>query len=781
MDNMAGTQIVGKPARRVDALEKVLGTAKYVADYRLPGMLYARALRSELPHARIVRLDVSPALEVSGVRAVITSDDFVGQGLYGFPVKDKYMLAYQKVRYVGEAIAAVAADTSDAALAGAQAIICELEPLPPLLDMDHALEPEAPQVGPDRPDGQHPNFLDRSIVCNGEPTDVFPDCRTVLDRRYGVLPQEHAYLETEGALAVPTPEGGVVVYCSNQSPFVNQGNLALVLGLPHSMVRVIQPPVGGSFGGKDDLNYEASAQVAALALKTGCPVRMTFSRDESMVASYKRDGMRMHVQLGADADGRLRACKFEGTLDSGAYASESPFTGWRASIHAMGPYRYDACQVDITSVYTNNGYAGAFRGFGNTEVCSAIEQAIDEMAQEVDRDPIDFRLKNCLQLGDETPHGQVLTESVGLTECLTLVRGMSGWDQKRREFPVHNQDSDILKGIGVAALFHGVSLGAEGEDYAASTLEVNNDGSITLASGLTDFGQGSRTVFTLIAAEELGVRPERIQMHRPDTNTALDSGPTVASRSTILGGNATRVAAHNLAQTIDFAAANLLSCELTQLVRDGETYVGPDEEPVSWEAVVGHARAMGLTLSAHGKWTAPEIRWDHHAGRGTPYFAYHFAAQVVEVEVDTGTGKTDVVGIWAAHDSGKVIFPQGAYGQVYGGIAQGLGYALTERVDYADGFIQTTNFDEYLIPTAMDIPDIQAVFVETRLSAGPYGAKNIAEPAMVPTAPATLNAIAHATGRRIYDLPASLERVLLGHDLRKTGSSTACKLGLWAD
>ena len=778
---MAKLESVGKPARRVDALDKVLGTAKYVADYRLPGTLHARALRSELPHARIIQLDVSPALKVPGVRAVISSDDFVDHGLYGFPVKDKYMLAHQKVRYVGEAIAAVAAETPDAALAGTQAIVCKLEPLPSLLDMERALDAEAPQVGPNRSDGQHPNFLDRSVVRKEAPAEVLQDSDVTLDLHYSVPPQEHAYLETEGALGVPTPEGGVVVYCSNQSPFVNQGNLALVLGLPHNMVRVIQPPVGGSFGGKDDLNYEASAQVAALALKTGRPVSMTFSRDESMIASYKRDGMRMHIQLGADDDGTLRACKFEGTLDSGAYASESPFTGWRASIHAMGPYRYEACQVDITSVYTNNGYAGAFRGFGNTEVCSAIEQAIDEMAQAVDMDPIDFRLKNCLRLGDETPHGQVLAESVGLTECLTRVRETSDWDQKRREFPVYNANSPVRKGIGVAALFHGVSLGAEGADYAASTVEVNDDDTITLTSGLTDFGQGSRTVFTLIAAEELGIRPERIQMHRPDTNTALESGPTVASRSTILGGNATRVAARNLAQIVDLAAADLLGCQLPQLVRSGEAYVGPDEEPVPWDVVVDHARAMGLILSTHGKWTAPEIKWDHHAGRGTPYFAYHFAAQVIEVEVDTDTGKTDVVGIWAAHDSGKVIFPQGAYGQVYGGIAQGLGYALTERVDYDEGYIQSTNFDEYLIPTAMDIPDIQAVFVETQLSAGPYGAKNIAEPAMVPTAPATLNAIAHATGRRIRDLPASLERVLLGHDLHKAGSSTACKLGLWTE
>jgi CO/xanthine dehydrogenase Mo-binding subunit len=278
-NEMRHLQYVGKPIRRVDALDKVLGTTKYVGDMKLPGMLYARALRSELPHARIVRLDVSPALEVPGVKAVITSEDFVDHSLYGFPVKDKYMLAHQKVRYVGEAIAAVAAETPEAALAGIEAVICELEPLPALFDSEHALDPDAPQIGPDRTDGEHPNFLDRSVVRKGDADEALKNCEVTLDRRYSVSPQEHAYLETEGALAVPTPEGGVVVYCSNQSPFVNQGNLAMVLGLPHERVRSIQPPVGGSFGGKDDLNYESSAQTAALALKTGRPVRMTFSRD----------------------------------------------------------------------------------------------------------------------------------------------------------------------------------------------------------------------------------------------------------------------------------------------------------------------------------------------------------------------------------------------------------------------------------------------------------------------------------------------------------------------
>jgi CO/xanthine dehydrogenase Mo-binding subunit len=621
-------------------------------------------------------------------------------------------------------------------------------------------------------------------VRKGDPLAEWERCAVKLDERYSVGPQEHAYIEPEGSLAVSTREGGVIVYAPNQSPFVNQGNLALVLDLPHNLVRVIQPPVGGSFGGKDDTIYETSAQTAKLALLTGRPVRMVFSREESMIASYKRDAMRMRIRLGADADGRLAACKFEGALDSGAYASEATFTAWRASIHAMGAYRYDACDVDITCVYTNNGYSGAFRGFGNTEVCSAIEQAIDELAYKVGMDPLDFRLKNCLRVGDETVHGQRLTESVGLADCLNTVRRLSEWDRKRAEY-AHQASRSVSggsrytrRGIGVAALYHGTSLGAEGADYASGTLAVEQDYSVDMTSGLTDYGTGSRTVYTLIAAEELGVRPARIHMQRPDTDTAIDSGPTVASRSTMLGGNAMRVAAGNLRQTLDYAAADLLRCELHQLLRDGEAYIGPSEEPVAWEQVVDHARAMGLALSSHGKWSAPRIEWDHHAGRGTPYMAYHFAAQIAEVEVDLGTGSVQVIGHWAAHDPGKVIFPQGAYGQLYGGVAQGLGYALMEQITYTNGYLQETNFESYLIPTSVDVPEIVGTFVEAPFSQGPYGAKNIAEPSMVPTAPAILNAIYHATGRRIRDLPANLERVLLGHDLPKGGSAKACKLGL---
>jgi len=777
---MADMQYVGKQATRVDALEKVLGTAKYVGDYRVPGMVFARALRSTLPHARILRVDVTPALRVPGVLAAITCDDFVKFGRFGYPVEDMFMLAHERVRYVGDAVAAIAAETKDALQAGLNAILVELEPLTGVFDPVAALQPDAAMVGerpwnaPDMPRG---NLLTQYIVRKGEPDAVLADCAVTLDQEYSTMHQEHAYIETEGALAVPWPGGnGVTVYASCQSPFVNRNNLCSVLGLPQEDVRVIQPPVGGAFGGKDDLVYQTSGQVAKLALLTGRPVCMIFDREESMIASYKRDAMQMRIQLGADRDGTLRASKIHAVVDSGAYAAITPFTAWRSCIHAMGPYRYDACHVDTDVAYTNNGYSGAFRGFGNTEVCAGIEQAIDELAYRLGLDPIDLRLHNCLRPGDTTPHGQPLGDDVSLAECLEQVRKLSDWDRKRAE--IKNPSSEIKPGIGVAAVFHGMSLGAEGADFAVGTLTVNDDYTLTLTSGFTDYGTGSRTVFTLIAAETLGLRPERIKMLRPDTDTALDSGPTVASRATVLGGNATHVTAMRLDSLLMRAAADLFGCQDAQVMRHSERYIGPNEEPASFEQVVDHARQMGLTLSTHGRWNMPEIQWSFEQGQGKPYFAYHFGAQVAEVLVDTGTGKVEVTGIWAAHNTGKIIFPQGALGQLYGGITQGLGYALMERVDFDNGYIQATNFDEYLIPTAMDTPEIVGGFIEKPFAHGPFGAKNLGEPSMVPAAPAILNAIFHATGQRIRNLPANLEKVLLGHDLRKEGSDRACKLGL---
>ena len=751
---------LNKPAERIDGRDKVLGKAKFIGDFNLAGMLYTAVLRSPLPHANIVHLDVSPALEIPGVKAVITAEDFVNNGNFGWPVKDAYVLAWKKVRQVGDPMVAIAAESEAAAKAAIKAIKFKLEELPVVSNMRHALDEFAPLVPLEAPLGRG-NLVNTHLVRYGEPDPILEKCEHIFENTYDFAHQEHAYLETEGCFAIPGPDGSLTIYSNDQSPFINRDNVIMLLGLSAENVRMIQPAVGGSFGGKDDINYQNAAIVGQLALKTKKPVRLVISREESMIASYKREAMQIKIKLGADKQGFLQAAKANILADSGAYASMTPLASWRATMHAAGAYRYKAVHVDTQSVYTNNSYSGAFRGFGNTEAAAAIEQAIDEFAIELGEDPIDFRLKNIVrQNGDIVMTGNKLNQEVGLPECIQWVRERSGWDKKRAEYA--NQTGDIRKGIGVACYMHGSSLGGEGADFATTTLRVEADNTVFVTSGLTDYGQGSRTVFALVAAESLGLNYDRIRISNTDTTTSVDSGPTVASRSSMLGGNATKVAGQKLLQVLNFAAADLLKCQPSQIVRDGESFIGPDEDPVSFEKVVQHARDLDLTLYVQGKWSMPHFEWDFEKGQGTPYICYTFGAQIAEVETDLITGQTKVTGIWAAHDGGTVIFKQGADGQMYGGIGQGLGYAMMEEMKYDQGYPTSENFNQYLLPTALDMPEMDIRFVQVPFETGPYGAKNMAEPTMIAIAPAIANALNQATGKRHRIIPLTLERLANG-------------------
>lgn len=747
---------VGKQENRaVDAYEKVMGTAHYVGDLVFPGMLHAKLLTSPIPHGTITKLNTAPALDVPGVKAVLTSEDFVDHGAWGWPVRDIYVLAYRKVRYLGDPIAVVAAETEDAAEAGVKAIELELEPLPVVSDMERALDKDAPLVPLEAPAGEG-NLCDRMIVRYGDPAPLLDKAEVRLKRSYHLLHQDHAYIETEGVVAIPEPDGGITVFANNQSPFINRDTAAEVLGLSTDMVRIIQPPVGGSFGGKDDHVYQFTAQAGKLALLTGKPVRLILKRTESFHTSYKRQGAVIKLDVGADRDGNITAGHGDMVMDSGAYVSMTTLAGFRASMHLLGAYRYKAATVDSDIVYTNNGYSGAFRGFGNTQAAAASEMFIDELAELFQKDPIDYRLQNCLQKGDTAFTGNTIKHDAGLVQSLEWVRENSGWDKKWGEYASQN-GGDTRRGIGVACYFHGSGLGGEGTDYARATISIERDHTVTLQSGLTDYGQGSRTVFTLLAAEVLGVDPERIYMLRPDTHTALESGPTVASRASIVGGNATRVATEKLEKQLRLAGSDMMGCRLEQIHRQGEQFIGPDEEPVSFNDVVDHAYEIGLQLYAQGYWQIPEIHWDFETGTGIPYFTYSYGAQVAEVEVKLATGEVRVDHIWAAHDGGRIIFPKGARGQLLGGIAQGIGYGLTEGFEWKDGIPQSSDFKTYHIPNALEVPDIDTTFIETRLKEGPFGAKNLAEPVMIATAPAIANAVFQATGVRAYRLPIRAE------------------------
>jgi CO/xanthine dehydrogenase Mo-binding subunit len=386
---------------------------------------------------------------------------------------------------------------------------------------------------------------------------------------------------------------------------------------------------------------------------------------------------------------------------------------------------------------------------------------VDEITEIFGQDPIDFRLKNCLKNGDHAFTGNALGEGVNIDRCLEWVRKASDWDAKRSTYNNKSSESFVRRGIGVAGYFHGSGLGGEGVDYARITMEIEPDNSIMLQSGLTDYGQGSRTVFTLLAAETLGVSKERIYLPRPDTQTALESGPTVASRTSIVGGNAVLVAAKKLSNLLSMAAANAMGCEKKQIRRFGECFIDQEENELSFEEVVQHAREMGMQLFVQGYWEIPRIHWDFEKGTGIPYFAYSYGAQVVELEVNRQSGDVNLLGIWACHDGGRVLFPNGAKGQMIGGIVQGIGYALTEGFTYNQGIPEKLNYDHYHIPRAIEVPEIIVHFLDAELELGPYGAKNMAEPVMIATAPAIVNAIYQATGVRIRRLPVE-RRLLIG-------------------
>jgi CO/xanthine dehydrogenase Mo-binding subunit len=463
---MTDLQYVGKDnAVPVDGLDKVLGKARYVGDIRLPGMLYAKVLRSPIPHGKITQLDTSPAMQVKGVHAIITSEDFEAHGLFGWPVADAYILAYQKVRYVGDAVAVVAAESERAAEEGVKAIRMTLEPLPVVSTMDIALQKDSPQVPLDPPMDEH-NLAAKHVVRNGDPKKYFDQDAKIIHRSYYFAHQEHAYLETEGVVAIPEPDGSVTIFANNQSPHINRDNAAVVLGMDSEKVRIIQPPVGGSFGGKDDVTYQATAQAAKLALLSGRPVRLVHSREESMAASYKREAMQIDLNIATDKTGKFKAARAYILADSGAYASMTPLSAWRATMHAAGAYRYDAATVDTQVIYTNNGYSGAFRGFGNTQAAAASEIMVDEIAEIFGQDPIDFRLKNCLKNGDHAFTGNALGEGVNIDRCLEWVRKASDWDTKRSTFNDKSSEGFVRRGIGVAGYFHGSGLGGEGVDYA---------------------------------------------------------------------------------------------------------------------------------------------------------------------------------------------------------------------------------------------------------------------------------------------------------------------------
>jgi CO/xanthine dehydrogenase Mo-binding subunit len=760
--------VAGHSVTRTDDPAKVTGKLMYGADYPQEGFLHGKILRSPHPHALIKSIDTKKAKELKGVAAVLTGKDVPGRNGFGAILPDQPVICEDKVRYVGDGVALVAAETEEIAHEALSLIRVEYEVLPAVFDPRDALKPDAPKVH------EGGNLLSDNKLRKGDVEKGFLEADIILERTYQVPFLEHAYLEPDVTLAVPQPDGTMFVEGPMQAPFTVRRNLAAVLGVPVNRVRVRQIHMGGGFGGKEDSPIDIGCRAAVLANHTGRPVRIALEREEITLQTCKRHPMIMEVKIGARKDGKLLA--FEGVIydEQGAYAGLGPLIppAGGSHIHSMvmmpGPYEIPNAKVDAYLCYTNHPYGGAMRGFGAPQVHIAHEQMIDELAGELGLDPLEVRRINAFRLGSATATGQVLDQSVGLLDTLEACAESFDWEKRFGKNEYVDEESSKRRGIGIGMGWYRTSVGTNGDGCGANVY-VHEDGSVLLYSGITEMGQGAFTVLPQICAEELGVAMEDVRLVKPDTDQVPESGPTVGSRSTTLMGNAIIMAARQVKSSILEMASEMLRVPVERLEAKNRLIYDREKphKSLAFKEVAARCMAMGKRLIGQGWWTPPTPSLDPETGQGSPYFVYTYSTHMAEVLVDVETGEVEVTDYVAAFDVGKAINPKALEGQIEGGVAMGLGYALMEEVAMVDGIPQNLNLQDYLIPTTLDMPDVKPIVLEVENKLGPYGAKGIGEMPNIPATPAILNAITDACGGRVRSLPADPERVFMA--IREAG------------
>ncbi len=752
--------VAGQSVIRTDDPLKVTGRLMYGADFSDTGFLHGKILRSPHPHALIKSIDVEAARAHPGVVAVLTAKDVPGRNGFGAIIADQPVICGDKVRFVGDGVALVAAETERAAQEALGLIEVDYEPLPAVFDPRDGMREDAPRIH------EAGNLLSEDRLIKGDVATGFAEADVILERTYQVPFLEHAYLEPDMTMAVPQDDGSMLVEGPMQAPFTCRRNIAAVLGVPVNRVRCRQVHMGGGFGGKEDSPVDLGCRAAVLANHTGRPVRMSLEREEVTLQTAKRHPMIMEVKVGAKKDGTLTA--FQGVIydEQGAYASLGPKIppAGGSHVHAMvmmpGPYTIPHVKVDAYLVYTNHPYGGAMRGFGAPQVHIAHEQMMDELAAELGLDPVDIRRRNAFEQGSTTATGQVLDQSVGLKDTLEACARAFDYEARKAGRGYIDARKTKRRGVGVGMGWYRTSIGI-GADGCGANVYVHEDGSVLLYSGITEMGQGSFTVLPQICAEELGVRVEDVRLVMPDTDYVPESGPTVGSRSTTLMGNAIILACRQVKESLVEVAAGMLEIPTDRVAfRDRRVFDrhAPDRG-VEFKAVCARAMATGQRLIGQGWWTPPPSSLDPHTGQGDPYFVYTYSTHMAQVVVDVETGEVEIENYVAAFDVGKAINPQALEGQIEGGVAMGLGYALMEEVVIDQGVIKNPSLQDYLIPTTLDVPDIKPIILEVENRYGPYGAKGIGEMPNIPATPAILNAVADACGGRVRSLPADPEAV----------------------
>ena len=730
---------IGAPVLRVDALDKVTGHQIYPSDLHLEGMLELSIFRSPHPHARILALNVTEAKNAPGVVCVITADDVPGELMTGLMTPDMPILCKDRVRRQGDPIAIVAAETKDQARAACELIQVKFDPLPVVSNVLEALIPESFSIHPDG------NLLSEMHLGQGDVEKAFLEADRIFEFEYQTGRQEHAFLEPEGGTAYYDEEGRLTIRFGGQHPHWDREIIAPILGIDPEDLRVISPMVGGSFGGKDDIDVQV--YLALVTHLTKRPCRIVYNREESMVAGNKRHPYISLYRTACDKDGKITAAEVTMYSDTGAYA------GWGDKVlntsvgECLGPYQISNTQVDAYCVYTNNSNASAFRGFGGPQAVFPLESQIDEMARAYRIDPLEFRRMSLVEVGEKTALGVTYQGNWSITKSLAAAQE-SPLILNKEEL-CRSSDPEKKRGVGLAAALMGIGYGAGVPDQAEIHINLNLAGDYQILIGGTDMGQGNATALMQMAAYELNCQVDDLELVLGDS-LGPDAGSCDAARQVTFVGRASVAAAIDLKEKILEAAQKELNSPLDNLVLEGKTVRNTMSGEVLPLAGLGDIKGVGLADIPDKEALMP----------GIPAHLYTTGVQIALVEVDILTGQVDVLKMHSIIDAGKVINQQGIEGQTEGGIIQGLGYALYEDTIVTEGNILTRGFSTYLLPTSNDIPtDLMTTFLEEPSKLGPYGAKGIAEIVLVPTAPAILNAVTDAVGIRFTKIPLTAEEV----------------------
>jgi CO/xanthine dehydrogenase Mo-binding subunit len=749
-------RIVGQRVPRPDAQDKVFGLTRYADDFAMGGMLHAKVVRASRPSARLVRVDTRAAAAVPGVRCVLTArdvphnvlfSDVPGQTTTVGPLRARtQVLADEVVRYLGEAIALVAAETEDAAEDAARRVVVEYADLPGVFDPEAAMRPDAPQLEPSG------NVISRWKIRKGDVEAGFREADVVVEGEYRTPFIDHAFIEPEAGVAWLDENGVITIRVATQV-IEHFRDVANVLGLPHSRVRIIAPYIGGGFGGKEDVTVEVF--LGLLVWKTTRPVRLCYSREESILSPTKRHPFVMRYKHGARRDGTLVAVEVELISDAGAYAYLSPLTLLYGMVHAAGPYRVPHVKVDGASVLTNNPPTSAFRGFGSAQPAFAYESQMDELARRLGLDPLTLRERNYLRKGERLASGQELETAVWLPET-----ARRAWDALGPPRAPSGPGKRVGRGLASALTSYGRIVWLH--DWASAWVELQMDGTVLVRTGVPDIGGGQAASLVQITAELLGVPQSDIAVHIGDSALTPLAGTTTATRQLYMSGSAVHKAGSELRATLLAQAGELLGVDADAVDLVGAAAVlreSPDRRVAFRELAAACARAH-RSRSSFAIYQAPAGQvMDFETGQGKVFPDFTFGSQAAEVEVDERTGEVAVRALAACYDVGRAINRNSVEGQMEGGAAMGLGYALLEEDRVVDGVTLTPNLMTYLIPTALDVPDVTTIVLESGEGMGPWGARGIGEPAMVPTAPAIANAVRDAVGVRVSRLPISPERL----------------------